>query len=94
MIRHIVCWKFKEGENTAQNLEKIRRELCALVGKIEGLESLEVGFCEGGEWDAALCSTLRDMEALNYYRTHPEHVKVADFIHTILESRTAADYEM
>ena len=94
MIRHIVCWKLAE-ENKKENIARMKKELESLVGKIEGLVSLEVGACfEGGAWDAALDSTFESCEALDYYRTHPEHVKVADFIHTIMLERTAADYEM
>jgi hypothetical protein len=94
MVRHIVAWKLKE-ENREANIERMQRELTALVGKIEGLVSLEVGACfEGGEYSAALDSVFESREALDYYRTHPEHVKVADFIHTIALARTAIDYEI
>lgn len=94
MIRHIVAWKLKE-ENKKENIERMKKELCALVGEIDGLVSLEVGACfENGAWDAALDSVFESREALEYYRTHPEHVKVADFIHTIMLERTAADYEI
>lgn len=94
MIRHIVAWKLKD-ENKADNIERMKKQLTALVGKIDGLVSLEVGACfENGQWDAALDSVFESREALEGYRTHPEHVKVADFIHTIMLERTAADYEM
>lgn len=94
MIRHIVCWRIKD-QNKKENIARMKEELCALVGKIDGLVSLEVGKCfEGSHWDAALDSTFESKAALEHYRTHPEHVKVADFIHTIMLERTAADYEM
>ena len=94
MIRHIVCWKLKD-QNKKENVARMKKELESLVGRIEGLVSLEVGECfEGSPWDAALDSTFESREALEFYRTHPEHVKVADFIHTIMLERTAADYEM
>ncbi len=94
MIRHIVCWKLA-ADNKKENIKRMKKELESLVGKIEGLVSLEVGEClEGSLWDAALDSTFESREALEHYRTHPEHVKVADFIHTIMRERTAADYEM
>ena len=94
MIRHIVCWKLKD-ENKEENIARMKRELTALVGKIDGLVSLEVGACfENGAWDAALDSVFESREALEGYRVHPEHVKVADFIHTIMVERTAVDYEI
>ena len=94
MVRHIVAWKLKE-ENLEANVERMKKELTDLVGKIEGLVSLEVGACfEGSEYSAALDSVFESREALDYYRTHPEHVKVADFIHTIMIDRTAIDYEI
>ncbi|MBQ1262982.1 MAG: Dabb family protein [Oscillospiraceae bacterium] len=94
MIRHIVCWKLKD-ENKKENVARMKKELESLVGRIEGLVSLEVGECfEGSSWDAALDSTFESSDALEFYRTHREHVKVADFIQTIMLERTAADYEM
>lgn len=94
MIRHIVCWKLVD-DNKKENIARMKKELESLVGKIEGLVSLEVGECfEGSSWDAALDSTFESREALEGYRTHREHVKVADFVHTIMVERTAADYEM
>lgn len=93
MVRHIVCWKLKEGQNTEENMLKMKRELCALKGKIEGLLDIDVGICYQGDFDCALHSVFESREALLYYRDHPEHKKVQAFIHTILESRSAADWE-
>lgn len=94
MIRHIVCWKLKDTEDKSENIKRMRRELTALVGKVDGLIEAEVGECFVGDWDAALCSLFESREALESYRTHPEHVKVQQFIHTILVQRSAADYEI
>lgn len=93
MIRHIVCWKLDEN-NKSENIKIMRERLSALVGKIDGLVKIEVGECYMGAWDAVLNSEFETKEALESYRTHPEHVKVADFIHTIMVERTAADYEI
>ena len=94
MIRHIVCWKLKD-QNKKDNIARMKSELEALVGKIEGLVSIEVGECaEGGEWDAALTSIHESWDALSVYRVHPEHVKVSQFVQTIAEKRSAADFEI
>lgn len=93
MIRHIVCWKLDEN-NKSENIKIMRERLSALVGKIDGLVKIEVGECYMGAWDVVLNSEFETKEALESYRTHPEHVKVADFIHTIMVERTAADYEI
>ena len=93
MVRHIVCWKLKDDVNKSESIKRMKDELTALVGKIEGLVSLEVGECFSGEWDAALCSVLESREALEVYRTHPEHVKAQQFVHTVMLERSAADFE-
>ena len=97
MITHIVFWKLIDDEthNSKDNAARIKRELEALVGVVPGLLTAEVG--EGldpsGEYNLGLLSTFESREALKAYRTHPAHVKVADFVHTAICKRTALDFE-
>ncbi len=97
MVRHIVFWKLAEeaeGKSKWENAQIIKTQLEALVGKIPGLLSAEVGINEnGGEYDAALSSEFENMEALRAYDIHPEHQKVREFVTKVRVSRTAVDYQ-
>ncbi len=96
MVRHIVMWKLKEmseeGKIVAKN--NIKTMLEALVGKIEGLQSLEVGFnYKSGSYDLCLVGVYDDKDALEFYQNHPEHIKCKEYIHTVIAERGFCDYE-
>jgi len=93
MIKHTVFWKLKD-ENKEQNMQKIKHDLEALVGKVDGLLSADVGMnFAGGEYDLALVSDFESKEALNAYQTHPLHMKVREFVGSVKVSREAVDFE-
>ena len=98
MVRHIVFWKLKEEAERRtkwENAKIIKDGLEALVGVIPGLLEAEVGLnINGGEYDAALSSKFRSMDALKEYDIHPEHQKVRDFVKKVNISRVAIDYEI
>lgn len=98
MIRHIVIWNLKDeaaGNGKKQNGEIIKQRLEALVGKIDGLQKLEVnpGLVEGG-YDLCLYSELDSLEALAYYRDHPLHKEVQQFVHQVISGRVACDTQI
>ncbi len=76
-------------------LPNLRLQLMSLNGKIPGLVSMEVGFnfTEGG-YDAALYTVFADKESLDGYQTHPEHMAVKKFVHTVINERAVVDYEI
>ena len=81
MIRHIVLWRLvAEGEaSRAEDAAAISAALTALVGEIEGLQSLRVARDEvgGANHDLALVAEFDSLEALAAYQVHPLHVRVA-----------------
>ncbi len=98
MIKHIVFWKLKDeamGNDKWENARIIKTRLEALVGVIPGLIENEVGLnVNGGEYDAALYSVFESEEALHSYDSHPEHLKIRDFVKDARISRVAVDYEV
>ena len=94
MIKHIVLWKLKNSNDKQENMESIIRMLTALVGKVDGLTSVELGksFALSGDYDLMLCSCHTDSMALTMYQNHPEHVKCKGFIGSVTEKRLAFDY--
>ncbi|MGN0537309.1 MAG: Dabb family protein, partial [Acutalibacteraceae bacterium] len=94
MVKHIVLWKIKDGEDKQQNMTRMAEMLTDLVGKIDGLEGVEMGynFNTNSDYDIVLYATLRNTASLRYYQNHPLHVACKDFIGTIAVDRTAVDY--
>ena len=94
MVTHIVFWKLDTADPD-KAAARIKSGLEALVGVVPGLLTAEVGrgLKPDAEYDLCLVSTFESAEALAAYRTHPEHVKVSDFVHTVIAKRTALDYE-
>ena len=89
MIKHIVMWKFKEGERD-------NMLLLALKGQIPEIRAMEVGINmnpSDRSYDAVLVSEFDSMEALNCYSTNPLHVAVSDFCKTIRTASASVDYE-
>ena len=100
MIKHIVMFRLKEsalGRIKNENLQELKILLESLQEKIPVVKSLEVGINMGksaSASDIALYSEFDDMQALENYRIHPEHVKVVDYIDKVCSERRVADYEV
>ena len=93
MIKHIVLFNVKEGENKDAVAALAASVLEPLVGRIPGLKSLEVKRCFAG-CDFALYSTLENREALAVYAPHPLHEEAKSHFFHLLSGRMAADYEV
>lgn len=98
MIKHIIIWNFKEGfsaEEKKAHAAKIKSGLEGLMGKIDGLTSIHVKteFLGSSNGDVMLDSTFFSEEALKGYQVHPEHVKVAEFVRSVMGERKCVDFE-
>ena len=92
MVKHIVLYTLKEGVDKKEAVKLIESVLVPLVGKIPGLNHLEVKLVFNG-MDYALYSEFDSREALEAYAVHPLHQEAkTHFVH-LLDSRVAADYE-
>lgn len=96
MLKHIVMWKFKDGEGNTkeQNVDIAKKGLEALPPCVPHIKNLtflknEVE-CERN-FDALLVVETENEEELQKYKNHPEHKKVAEFIHKVTENRGAVD---
>lgn len=98
MLKHIVLFKLKpaaEGASREANAKKIKADLEALKNKIPQIKHLEVGINaipSDAAYDIAIYSEFASEADLNTYAKHPEHVKVAEFIGRVRESRVVVDY--
>ena len=92
MVKHIVLFNVKEGQDKDSVAATAASVLEPLVGKIPGLISLEVKRCFAG-CDFALYAELESREALSVYAPHPLHEEAKSHFFHLLDSRVAADYE-
>ena len=72
MLKHIVAWKIQE-ENKAANMRKMKEMFESLVGKIDVIKSMQVGFNEnGGKYDVVLVTDFPDKhDHEQLYDNHP-----------------------
>lgn len=93
MVKHIVLYTLKDGVDKATAIEMIRSVLEPLVGKIPGLNHLEIRPAYNG-MDYALYSEFDSKKALSDYAVHPLHLEAKEHFFHLLDSRVAADYEV
>ena len=93
MVKHIVLFNVKEGEDAAKVAAIAAQHLEPLVGQIPGLLKMEVRRCFAG-WDYALYSEFERPEDVPTYRAHPLHQEAKKHFHHLLDKRLSADYEV
>ena len=94
MIVHIVMFKFKD-ENREANIQKAKEMLNALESKIEELLSIEVGInfdTAERAFDLSIYTKFNSKEDLNSYAVHPKHLKVVEFIKSVVTESKVVDY--
>ncbi len=93
MVKHIVLFNVKEGEDAAEVADIAASVLEPLAGRIEGLQKVEVRKTFAGA-DFALYCEVESREAMARYADHPLHTEAKSHFFHLLSSRTAADYEV
>ena len=99
MIRHIVLFKLKNGdEGAGETIKKeIKERLDSLPGRIGVIRSMEAGINllrSERAYDLALVATFDSLEDLESYRVHPAHREFIDFISPYREKSVAVDYSV
>ena len=94
MVKHIVLYTLKEGVNKEEAVQIVADALEPLVGKIEGLNWMEINQAYQGGMDYALYSEFESREALAKYAEHPAHLEAKTHFWEFLNTRVAADYEV
>jgi hypothetical protein len=97
-IRHVVSWQLATNDpaEKAEQSARIAGSLEALVGQIDGLRSLTVGadVVGAGNWDIVLIADFDDVEAIDRYQVHPEHVTAAGYIRSVVAQRSCVDFAL
>jgi hypothetical protein len=92
-------WRFKneaEGAMKADNLRKAKTLLDSLPENISVIRFFEVGvdvLRSDSSYDLALISKFENQRDLLLYQTHPEHVKVVEFLRKVHVSKVVVDFE-
>jgi len=94
LVTHVVLFRLKD--RSRKNIERARDVLLSLKDRIPVIRSFEVGadiIRSDRSYDLALVSKFDNLDDLEAYRIHPEHVNVVDYIAQVKESSIAVDYE-
>ena len=92
-------WNIKEEISKIEQATikaNVKGNLEGLVGKISGLEKIDVVIepFAGSTHDMLLVSEFVSKEALEIYKDHPEHVRVADtYVRPYTCDRVCYDWE-
>lgn len=95
MVVHIVMYQFKE-ENKKANIIQAKQMLENLMGAVPTLRSMDVGLnfsTEGRAMDMSIIAAFESKKGLDAYAMHTEHLKVVDFIKSVVEYSKVVDYE-
>jgi len=95
MLTHIVAWKYR-ADVSESTREEHRAQLRSLTNVVPGIESLSVGsdiLHSPRSYDTGLVAIFRDRSVLDAYSIHPEHVKIVEFGHSIIETMAKVDFE-
>ena len=95
MTRHVVFFKFKP-EASASTRKSVLDDLRALPDKIDVIRSFEVGedvMHSARAWDVVEIATYDDLQALETYSRHDDHVEVVMKLREICDAVGSVDYE-
>lgn len=94
MIKHIVCFKLKEGES----VDKAIYVLKSMEGKVPSALKIEVGkdfLHSARSYDIILQVTINSREDLDVYQKDEYHCSVVKkHMHAVVESSVAVDYDI
>ncbi len=95
MVKHIVCFKLKESNDSTKAEAKER--LLSMKGKVPMMKDIEVGTDFLGSqrsYDIILQVTLENRQALDDYQQDEYHCSyVKPYMHANTASSVAVDYE-
>lgn len=99
MIKHIVMWNVKNehfGQPKSELLKEMKKRLFDLKGKISVIENIDVQLNtlnSDKNADIILITDFNNIEDLNTYAQHPDHILVVEYVRQIVTGRSCVDYE-
>jgi hypothetical protein len=86
---------FRES-TTQDDIQEAQTQIEQLIDLVPGVQHIKVGINFADEeraMDMVLISSFASREDLDFYATHPEHLKVIAFIKTIASYTKVVDFE-
>jgi len=93
MVKHTVLFRLKDKADRDKAITSMK----SMIGKIEGMTSLEVGMDFSNtpvSCDIVLTTTHIDKKALDLYVSHPVHQPVKELMGQLLKEIYFVDYEV
>ena len=99
MIRHVVAWKLaaENEEGKVAAAAAIQAALAPLPGIIPEIKSFSIGpnvAYVDTNWDICLVADYDDLDGLETYRVHPEHLAAVEIIEPLVSMRANVDFEL
>lgn len=95
MVKHMVCFKLKDGSK--ENMEKAKEIILSMNGNVPMISNLEVqldGLRSARSYDVLLSVDVKDWKALDDYQNDPYHCSVVKaHMHEAAAASVAFDYE-
>lgn len=95
MLRHIVMYKL--SDKSPETIERLTDGFLGMLGKIEGVIDIKCGadtVHRDRSYDYALVIDFTDRAALDAYMTHPVHLPVKKYVHSVIEKSKSVDFIM
>lgn len=98
MLKHIVYWKVCENgteEDRKKVVEGFRKKTEYLQSIIPQIKEARVGYnVNGGDvFHVCIDSVFNNLEELDQYINHPEHLKVREYMNSVSYDKAVFDYE-
>lgn len=87
--------KLNSDHKTDEVVNKLKAMLINLEDSIETLLKMEVGLnisTKASAFDIVLTADFNDEDGLHYYRVHPDHMIVLDYLKVVMEKAAVVDY--
>jgi hypothetical protein len=94
MLKHVVFFKFKPEVKEPDILE-LEKGLTALPGAIPEIQEYGFGrdvIHSDRSYDFALVSSFADLEAMERYQNHPDHLRVVEVVKRLSSSILVVDF--
>ncbi len=91
MVKHIVLYKLKNKGDADEMIERF----LSMRGKIDVLKSLNAGkniVSSGRAYDVALVCEFENEHDLEVYASHPVHLPVKEYVHSVIAEAHSVDF--
>ncbi len=93
MFRHVVCFRLRPEEKDKATEAKQRLESLTVIDEVRNIEVGLDSLKSPRSYDIILIVDFDNMDDYKVYDAHELHQPVRKFMHSIVESSVAVDYE-